>query len=128
MIDVDPFIMFVVKSCKSAFLVCSVVLLNILMFAVLGKMWGTWNQRLSADFPTDLSIGNPANPELIQIPAGQLYLVRPNSIKGSRECIFKDAVATIRRTGVDFQYQLVVTRAYEEGEEQLLDEDAESEL
>jgi hypothetical protein len=38
--------------------------------AVLGKMWG-----------------NPANPELIQIPAGQLYLVRPNSIKGSRECM-----------------------------------------
>jgi len=31
--------------------------------------------------------GNPANPELIQIPAGQLYLVRPNSIKGSRECM-----------------------------------------
>lgn len=41
---------------------------------------------------------------------------------------FKDAVATIRRTGVEFQYQLVVTRAYEEGEEQLLEEDAESEL
>lgn len=40
---------------------------------------------------------------------------------------FKDAVATIRRTGVEFQYQLVVTRAYEEGEEQLLEEDAESE-
>lgn len=73
-----------------------------------------------------IRLGNTANPELIQIPAGQLYLVRPNSIKGSRECIFKDAVATIRRTGVDFQYQLVVTRAYEEGEEQLLDEDAES--
>lgn len=70
--------------------------------------------------------GNAANPELIQIPAGQLYLVRPNSIKGSRECIFKDAVATIRRTGIEFQYQLVITRAYEEGEEQLLDEDAES--
>lgn len=70
--------------------------------------------------------GNPANPELIQIPAGQLYLVRPNSIKGSRECIFKDAVATIRRTGIEHQYQLVVTRAYEEGEEQLLDDDAES--
>nr|XP_031859921.1 uncharacterized protein CI109_004528 [Kwoniella shandongensis]KAA5526993.1 hypothetical protein CI109_004528 [Kwoniella shandongensis] len=77
--------------------------------SLLGKMWG-----------------NPANPELIQIPAGQLYLVRPNSIKGSRECIFQDAVATIRRTGVEYQYQLVVTRAYEEGEEQLLDEDAET--
>ncbi|WWC90654.1 uncharacterized protein L201_005590 [Kwoniella dendrophila CBS 6074] len=76
--------------------------------SLLGKMWG-----------------NPANPELIQIPAGQLYLVRPNSIKGSRECIFPDAVATIRRTGIEYQYQLVVTRAYDEGEEQLLDEDAE---
>lgn len=31
--------------------------------------------------------GNPANPELIQIPAGLLYLVRPDSIKGSRECM-----------------------------------------
>ena len=28
---------------------------------------------------------------------------------------------------MDFQYQLVVTRAYDEGEEQLLEEDAESE-
>lgn len=41
---------------------------------------------------------------------------------------FKDAVATIRRTGIDYQFQLVVTRAYEEGEEQLLEEDAESML
>lgn len=71
--------------------------------------------------------GNPSNPELMQIPAGQLYLVRPDSIKGSRECIFKDAVATIRRTSVEFQYQLVITRAYEQGEEQLLEEDAETE-
>lgn len=77
--------------------------------SLLGKMWG-----------------NPANPELLQIPAGQLYLVRPNSIKGSRECIFQDAVATIRRTGIEYQYQLVITRAYEEGEEQLLEEDAET--
>nr|ODO02222.1 cytoplasmic protein [Cryptococcus depauperatus CBS 7855] len=77
--------------------------------SLLGKMWG-----------------NPANPELMQIPAGQLYLVRPDSIKGSRECIFQDAVATIRRTGVEYQYQLVITRAYDEGEEQLLDDDAET--
>ena len=40
---------------------------------------------------------------------------------------FKDAVVTIRRAGIEFQYQLVVTRAYEEGEEQLLEDDAESE-
>ncbi|GMK58006.1 hypothetical protein CspeluHIS016_0500380 [Cutaneotrichosporon spelunceum] len=69
--------------------------------------------------------GNPSNPELIQIDAGQLYLVRPDSIKGSRECIFTDCVATIRRAGVEFQYQLVVTRAYQEGEVPP-DEDAES--
>jgi hypothetical protein len=41
---------------------------------------------------------------------------------------FKDAVATIRRTSIEFQYQLVITRAYEQGEEQLLEEDAESEF
>jgi len=40
---------------------------------------------------------------------------------------FKDAVATIRRTTVEFQYQLIITRAYEEGEAELLDLDAESE-
>ena len=41
---------------------------------------------------------------------------------------FKDAVATIRRTSIEHQFQLVITRAYEEGEEQLLDEDAECKL
>lgn len=39
--------------------------------------------------------------------------------------IFKDAAATIRRTGQDFQYQLVVQRAYEEGEEELADDEAD---
>lgn len=37
--------------------------------------------------------------------------------------IFKDAVATIRRTGQEYQYQLVVQRAYEEGEEELAEEE-----
>lgn len=40
---------------------------------------------------------------------------------------YKDAVATIRRTTTEFNYQLVITRAYEEGEEQLLEEDDECE-
>lgn len=35
---------------------------------------------------------------------------------------FKDAAATIRRTSTDFHYQLVIQRAYEEGEEQLVDD------
>lgn len=41
---------------------------------------------------------------------------------------FKDAVATVRRTTAEHQFQLVITRAYEEGEAELLDGDAESEL
>lgn len=62
---------------------------------------------------------------LIELQAGQLYLVRPLSPKGYSELIFKDAAASIRRTGQDFQYQLVIQRAYEEGEEILDDDDGE---
>ena len=46
--------------------------------------------------------------------------MRPLSVKGYSELIYKDARAAIRRTSTEFQYQLVVTRAYEEGEEELL--------
>ena len=60
---------------------------------------------------------------MIELSQGQLYLVRPLSPKGYSELIFKDAAARIRRTGQDFQYQLVVQRAYEEGEEELLDDE-----
>ena len=49
--------------------------------------------------------------------------MRPLSPKGYSELIFKDAAARIRKTGQDFQYQLVVQRAYEEGEEELLDDE-----
>lgn len=61
----------------------------------------------------------------MEISQGQLYIVRPRSVKGYSELIFKDAAATIRRTGQEFQYQLVVQRAYEEGEEDLLDEEGQ---
>lgn len=62
--------------------------------------------------------------ELVVIPSGELYLKRsPNSPKGVNECIFKDAVARIRKTTVDYQYQLVVERVYEEGEEDLEEND-----
>ncbi|KAK5124347.1 hypothetical protein LTR85_001564 [Meristemomyces frigidus] len=60
---------------------------------------------------------------IVEIPAGALYLVRPNSIKGYSELLFKDAAAYIRRTGQEFQYQLVIQRAYEEGEAELLEEE-----
>ncbi len=49
--------------------------------------------------------------------------MRPLSPKGYSELIFKDAAARIRRTNQDYQYQLVVQRAYEEGEEDLLDDE-----
>ncbi|GAM40919.1 Vid27 family protein [Talaromyces pinophilus] len=67
--------------------------------------------------------GDASKEAIIDIPQGQLYLVRPLSPKGYSELIFKDAVATIRRTGQEFQYQLVVQRAYEEGEEELAEEE-----
>lgn len=69
--------------------------------------------------------GDASKEAIIDIPQGQLYLVRPLSPKGYSELIFKDAVATIRRTGQEFQYQFVVQRAYEEGEEELAEEEDE---
>jgi len=36
---------------------------------------------------------------------------------------FKDAAASIRRTTTQFNYQLVIQRAYEEGEEQFSESD-----
>lgn len=45
------------------------------------------------------------------------------SPKGYSELIFKDSAIRIRRTNQDFQYQLVVQRAFEEGEAELLAEE-----
>ncbi|KAJ4992221.1 Vacuolar import and degradation protein 27 [Stagonosporopsis vannaccii] len=70
-----------------------------------------------------LVFGDSSKETIVEIPQGQLYLVRPRSVKGYSELIFKDAAATVRRTGQEFQYQLVVQRAYEEGEEYLLAEE-----
>ena len=75
---------------------------------------------------TKYLFGDASKESIIEIPQGQLYLVRPLSPKGYSELIFKDAAASIRRTGQEYQYQLVVQRAYEEGEEELLaDEDGD---
>ncbi|RIA94491.1 VID27 cytoplasmic protein [Glomus cerebriforme] len=71
--------------------------------------------------------GNPNIPELIKISSGDFHLVRPNSLKGTRECIFHEAQATIRRTGTEWQYQIVITRVFDEGEEDLQDEEEEVE-
>lgn len=69
--------------------------------------------------------GDSSKEVITEIPQGQLYIVRPLSPKGYSELIYKDAVATIRRTGQEYHYQLVVQRAYEEGEEELADDDDE---
>ncbi|KAJ1652137.1 Vacuolar import and degradation protein 27, partial [Dispira simplex] len=57
--------------------------------------------------------------EVAIIPAGELYLVRPTSVKGPRECVFKDAQLALVRSTLPHQYLLVVSRVYEEGEEAL---------
>ena len=72
---------------------------------------------------TKYLFGDTSKESIIEIPQGQLYLVRPLSPKGYSELIFKDAAASIRRTGQEYQYQLVIQRAYEEGEEELLAEE-----
>ncbi|ODQ68384.1 VID27-domain-containing protein [Nadsonia fulvescens var. elongata DSM 6958] len=71
-------------------------------------------------------LSSSSKQELVVIPSGQLFLTRsPNSPKGDSECIYKDAIATIRRTSTNFHHQLVIQRVYEEGEEQLYDEEEE---
>ncbi|KAK4119103.1 VID27-domain-containing protein [Parathielavia appendiculata] len=70
-----------------------------------------------------LLFGSNNQESIIELPQGQLYLVRPLSPKGYSELIFKDASTRIRRTAQDFQYQLVVQRVYEEGEAELLAEE-----
>jgi VID27 N-terminal region/VID27 C-terminal WD40-like domain/VID27 PH-like domain len=68
--------------------------------------------------------GDTSKESIIEIPDGQLYIVRPLSLKGYSELIYKDARATIRRTSTEHNYQLVITRVYEEGEEELLEDEA----
>lgn len=70
-----------------------------------------------------LIFGSSTQEALIELPQGQLYLVRPLSPKGYSELIFKDSAIRIRRTNQDFQYQLVVQRVFEEGEAELLAEE-----
>ncbi|KAI5363619.1 putative quinoprotein amine dehydrogenase, beta chain [Septoria linicola] len=72
---------------------------------------------------TGYLFGKGDKENVADISQGQLYIVRPLSPKGYSELIFKDSAAYIRRTGQEFHYQLVIQRAYEEGEEELLDDE-----
>ncbi|SMR53487.1 unnamed protein product [Zymoseptoria tritici ST99CH_1E4] len=67
--------------------------------------------------------GHSEKQNIAELPHGQLFIVRPRSPKGYSELIFTDAAAFIRRTNQDYQYQLVIQRAYEEGEAELLEEE-----
>jgi hypothetical protein len=67
--------------------------------------------------------GDASKANIVDLPQGQLYLVRPRSVKGHSELIFRDSAAFIRRTATEFTYQIVVQRAYEEGEAELIGEE-----
>ncbi|EPQ59431.1 VID27-domain-containing protein [Gloeophyllum trabeum ATCC 11539] len=70
---------------------------------------------------------DPNAAEVVKISTGQLYLVRPDNIRSSRECIYNDAMATIRRVpSVEHNFQLVITRVYEEGDQELLEDEEET--
>ncbi|KAJ8489307.1 hypothetical protein ONZ45_g13633 [Pleurotus djamor] len=70
---------------------------------------------------------DPNAAEVVKISTGQLYLVRPGNIRSSRECIFNEAMITIRRVpSMEHNFQLVVTRVYEEGDEELLEDEDET--
>lgn len=62
-------------------------------------------------------MGSTTTGELSSIQQGKFFLTRsPKSPKGSSECLYNDALITIKRTTREFGYSLVVTRIYEEGE------------
>ncbi|GMM37771.1 Vid27 protein [Saccharomycopsis crataegensis] len=69
-------------------------------------------------------LGSGQKDDLVVIPSGQLIISRsPSSPKSESECLYNDAVAAIRPTSITFNYQLVVQKAYEEGEQQLKDDE-----
>ncbi|GME89439.1 unnamed protein product [[Candida] boidinii] len=66
--------------------------------------------------------------EIMILPAGQLFLVRsPSSPKSGSECLYNDVVASIRETSQQYNYQLVISKAYQEGEEENDDDDDDDE-
>ncbi|KAJ3011098.1 hypothetical protein HKX48_007017 [Thoreauomyces humboldtii] len=65
----------------------------------------------------NMMFGNKATMDLVEIPAGQLFRVDPYNSAALKGLVFPDASATIRRTTTPFQYQLVVSRLFQEGED-----------
>ncbi|RDB22472.1 Vacuolar import and degradation protein 27 [Hypsizygus marmoreus] len=72
---------------------------------------------------------DPNAAEVVKISTGQLYLVRPGNIRTSRECIYNEAMATIRRVpNIEHHFQLVITRVYEDGDQELLEDEDETDV
>jgi hypothetical protein len=82
---------------------------------------------------------------VVKVDNGQLYLLRPGHIRSDRECMyvlladytiashisfsFNEAMVTIRRVpNVDHNFQLVVTHVYEDGDQEILEDEDESTL
>lgn len=56
----------------------------------------------------------------VMIPSGQLYLVRsPSSPKSENECLYNDAILTIRKTRHEFNHELVVWKSNESDSDSL---------
>ncbi|TPX32054.1 hypothetical protein SmJEL517_g04768 [Synchytrium microbalum] len=56
---------------------------------------------------------------LLQLQSGLFNKVNPLQFKNPTQCIFKEASATIQKTTMPFHYQLVISRIYEDGEQEL---------
>ncbi|KAJ1914140.1 Vacuolar import and degradation protein 27 [Mycoemilia scoparia] len=64
--------------------------------------------------------------EEVVITSGKFYLIRYKS-KVRRLCLFNNAQLAIRKAGVEYQHQLIVSRLYDEGEEPDSDEEIDDE-
>ncbi|CAL1700728.1 unnamed protein product [Somion occarium] len=69
---------------------------------------------------------DPNAAEVVKISEGQLFLVRSGTVRSDRECIYNDAMLTIRRSSVEHNFQLVVTRVFEDGDQELLEDEDET--
>jgi hypothetical protein len=70
--------------------------------------------------------GYGGNAELSPSLNGKLFLIRPDNVRSSKECIYLDCAASIRKSTREHIAELVVTRAYSEGEQDLLEEEDEN--
>ncbi|KAL0070704.1 Vacuolar import and degradation protein 27 [Marasmius tenuissimus] len=85
--------------------------------SLMGKVW-----LIGSTFLED-----PNAAEVVKINAGQLFLVRPGNIRSSRECLYPEAMVTVRRVpSVEHNFQLVVTRVFEEEDQEILEDEDET--